>query len=138
MLYEKKTWCLHPSHSSSTRSRRKPSHPKGRRTINAIQADFLNNQISANAERASMIFSAGEKICLRCYKSIVTIFNEQCHSQELDANNDDIVLTRSSSNDSGDCSDPPSFQEQLHNQQGAKEELNSVFQLLKVETVRDE
>ena len=61
MPYEKKDWRPHSSHSLLTRSGRNPSHPESRRIINAIQADFLNNQISSNAERASMIFLAGKK-----------------------------------------------------------------------------
>ena len=39
-----------------------------------------------------------------------------CHSQELDVNNDDKLLTGSSSYDSEDYFDSPSFEEQLYNQ----------------------
>ena len=84
-----------------------------------------------------MIFSAREKIRLGYYKFMSTSFNKVCHSQELDVNNDDKVLTTCSSNHSEDCSDLPSFEEQLYNQQEAEEDLNSVFRLLKIKTIRD-
>ena len=49
----------------------------------------------------------------------------------------DQMTAGSMSSDSENI-DFPSFEEQLHREQSAKEELNAVFELLKMEKIRDE
>jgi hypothetical protein len=138
MPYEKKVWCPHPSHSVLTQSGRTPSHPEGRRIINAIQADFLNNQIISTAEGASKILAAGDKVCQRCYNFLPTVSDESFDSQEVDVDNEDQVITDHSSDDSNESFGPSPSEARLYNRQEAKEELNAVFQLLKMEKIRDE
>jgi hypothetical protein len=48
------------------------------------------------------------------------------------------MSTNDASDESEDLVDPPSSEERLFMQQKAREDLNAVFQLLKMEKIRDE
>ncbi len=135
MPYQKKIWCAHPSHNSSTRSGRSPSHPEGCMIINAIQADLLNKQISSNAKWASKILIAGDKLCKQCFTFLLTSSDESFCSQDMDVDSEDLM---SINDESEDPVDPPITEERLFMRQKARDELNAVFQLLKMEKIRDE
>lgn len=135
MPYQKKIWCAHPSHNSSTRSGHNPSHPEGRMIINAIQVDLLNKQISSNAKWASKILIAGDELCKQCFTFLLTSSDESFVSQDMDVDNEDRM---SINDESEDSVDPPITEERLFMRQKARDELNAVFQLLKMEKIRDE
>ena len=126
MPYQKKIWCAHPSHNSSTRSGRSPSHPEGCMIINAIQADLLNKHISSNAKWASKILIAGDKLCKQCFTLLLTSSDESFCSQDMDVDSEDLMSINDES------------EERLFMRQKARDELNAVFQLLKMEKIRDE
>lgn len=138
MPYKKKVWCPHPSHSDSTRSGRTPSHPEGRRIISAIQADYLNNQMVSTVDGTSKILAAGDKVCQRCNNYLSTGSDELFVSQEVDVDHEDQVISDDSSGHSDDSFWPSSSKVLLCDRKEAKEELNAVFQLLKMEKIRDE
>ncbi len=135
MPYQKKVWCAHPLHSASTRSGRNPLHPEGRLIINAIQADLMNKQISSNVEWASKILVAGDKLCKQCFTFLSISSDKSFNSQEMNVDNEDRMSTN---DEPEDPVDPPSTEERLFMQQKARDELNAVFQLLKMEKTRDE
>jgi len=138
MPYQKKIWCAHPKHSNSTRSGRNPSHPVGRVIINTIQADMFNKEISSNAEWFSTRLIAGDKLCEQCFKFMSLVSNCLSDSQEMDIDIEDQRNTSDASEEMEDLVESPSSEEPLYLQQKAIEELNAVFQLLKMAKIRDE
>ena len=56
----------------------------------------------------------------------------------MDVDNEDRMSTSSESDVSEDLVDPPSSEEWSFTRQKAREELNVVFQLLKMNKIRDE
>jgi len=137
MPYQKKIWCAHPKHSNSTRSGRNPSHPVGRVIINAIQADMFNKEISSNAEWSSTRLIAGDKLCEQCFKFMSLLSNHLFDPQEMDIDIEDQRTTSDTSEENEDLVESPSSEEPLYLQQKATEELNAVFQLLKMGKIRD-
>jgi hypothetical protein len=107
-------------------------------TINAIQANFINKEISSNAVWSSKILVAGDKLCKQCFTFLSISSDESFNSQEMDIDNEDRMSTNDASDESEDLVDPPSSEERLFMQQKAREDLNAVFQLLKMEKIRDE
>ena len=103
--------------------------------INAIQADLLNKQISSNAKWASKILVAGDKLCKQCFTFLLTSSDESFCSQDMDVDSEDLM---SINDESEDPVDPPITEERLFMRQKARDELNAVFQLLKMEKIRDE
>ena len=137
MPYERKTWRPYPVHINSTRCGSNPKHPKGLRIINATQADIFNKKIVTNSEWTSLILKAGDKVCQSCYNSLSDLSNDSFDSEAMDIEFTDQMTADSMSSDSENIDFPP-FEEQLHREQSAKEELNAVFELLKMEKIRDE
>ena len=137
MPYQKKIWCAHPKHSNSTRSGRNPSHPVGRVIINAIQADMFNKEISSNTEWSSTRLMAGDKLCEQCFKFMSLLSNHLSDPQEMDIDIEDPRTTSDTSEENEDLVESPSSEEPLYLQQKATEELNAVFQLLKMGKIRD-
>ena len=138
MPYKKKIWCAHPVHTKGTRSGCNPSHPKGRIIINAVQADLINEDISSNTVWSSKKLVAGDKLCKQCFNFLSVLSNESFDSQEMDVDNEDRMSTSSEIDVSEDLVDPPSSEEWSFTRQKAREELNAVFQLLKMNKIRDE
>jgi hypothetical protein len=126
MPYQKKIWCPHPSHINLTRSGSKPSHPEGRKIINALEAEAFNKQIASDSELTSALLKDGDKLCQRCFNSLPNLLEAYFDTK--------VTYVKSP--------DPenfylPSFDEQLQKNL-AREELNAVFQVLKMERIRDE
>lgn len=126
MPYQKKEWCPHPSHIDQTRSGQKPSHPEGRRIIDEREAKLFNTHIMSNSQWASIVIKAGDKMCQTCFNSLPELMRtcldtEPGLTETPEAKNHQL----------------PTLEEQLK-RDSAKEELNRVFQVLKMETIRDE
>ncbi|CAF4676220.1 unnamed protein product, partial [Rotaria sp. Silwood2] len=136
MPCRKKHWCSHPSHVNSTRLGSKPTHPKGLRIIDVMQAEIFNKQVESNSEWMSVIFKAGDKVCQRYYNFLPDISNDSFDLEEMDIEFADQMATDYVRSNSENI-DLPSFEEKLHTKQSAKEELNAVFELLKMEKIRD-
>ena len=137
MPYERKTWCPNPVHINSTRRGLNPKHPKGLRIINAAQADIFNKKTVANSEWTSLILKAGDKVGQSCYNSLSDLSNDSFDLKVMNIGFTEQTDADSMSSDSENV-DSPSFEEQLHREQLAKEKLNAVFELLKMEKIRDE
>lgn len=138
MPYTKKVWCAHPRHTVSIRSGCDPSHPKGRISINTIQADSINKQISSNAVWPWKALVAGDKLCKQCFTFLSISSDESFDSQEMDVDDEGRMSTSDASDEPAHLVDPPPSEERLFKQQKAREDLNAVFQLLKMEKIRDE
>jgi hypothetical protein len=103
--------------------------------INAIQANLLNQQISFNVEWSSKILIAGDKLCKQCFTSLQFSSNESIESSEMDI--EDRMSTNDPNVEPDDTVGSPSTEERSLMQQKAREDLNAVFQLLKMEKIRD-
>ncbi|CAF1510324.1 unnamed protein product [Adineta ricciae] len=126
MPYQKKEWCSHPSHISLTRSGSKPSHPVGRRTIDERDAKLLNTHIILNSEWASVTMQAGDKVCQTCFNTLSDLMKTCLDTEQV------LVETPEAHN-----SELRTINTQLK-KDSAKEEVNRVFQALKMETIRDD
>ena len=135
--YQTKTWCPHPVHRNLTRLGSKPIHPTGVQIINAVQADIFNKKSVINSEWNSLILKTGDKVCQTCYSSLPDVANDSFDLKKMDiefANQ----MTADSMSDDSENSDSTSIEEKYHTKQLAKEELNAVFEVLKMEKIRDE
>jgi len=126
MPYQKKEWCPHPSHIGLTRSGQKPLHPVGRRIIDEREAKLFNTHIVSNSQWVSVVIKAGDKVCQTCFNSLPELMRtcldiEPVLAETPEAKNPQL----------------PTLDEQLK-RDSAKEELNRVFEVLKMETIRDE
>jgi hypothetical protein len=126
MPYQKKEWCPHPSHIDLTRSGPKPSHPVGRRIIDEREAKLFNTHIMSNSQWTSVIIKAGDKVCQTCFNSLPDLMRTCLNTEPVlaetpEAKNPQLLT----------------LDEQLK-RDSAKEELNRVFQVLQMETIRDE
>jgi hypothetical protein len=126
MPYQKKIWCPHPSHANLTRVGSKPSHPEARRLINELEAKAFNRQIISHSEWTSVVLKGGDKVCLRCFQSLLNILEAWFDSEKVNVE----------SPDSENLGHTP-FDEELE-KISAKEELNAVFELFKMDKIRDE
>jgi hypothetical protein len=126
MPYQKKEWCPHPSHIGLIRSGQKPLHPVGRRIIDEREAKLFTTHIMSNSQWMSVIIKAGDKVCQTCFNSLPELM--------ITCLDTEPVLTGTP-----EAKNPqlPTLDEQLK-RDSAKEELNRVFQVLKMETIRDE
>ena len=104
--------------------------------INGIEADLLNQQISFNVEWSSKTLIARDKLCKQCFRCLQLSSDESIDSRQLDVDDDDRMSTNDGSLEHGDNVDSPT-EERSFMQQKAAEELNAVFQLLKMEQIRD-
>jgi len=126
MPYQKKEWCPHSSHIGLTRSGQKPLHPVGRRIIDEREAKLFNTHIVSNSQWVSVVIKAGDKVCQTCFNSLPELMRtcldiEPVLAETPEAKNPQL----------------PTLDEQLK-RDSAKEELNRVFEVLKMETIRDE
>ncbi len=135
MPYTKKIWCAYPVHSTSTRLGRNPSHSERRMTINTIQADFINNEISSNVAWLWKTLVAGDQLFKQCFTFLSISSDDSFDSQEMDIDDDGRI---SISDDPENLVDPPSSEVRLFIQQKARKDLNAVFHLLKMEKIPDE
>ncbi|CAF3467978.1 unnamed protein product [Rotaria sp. Silwood2] len=137
MPYRTKTWCPHPVHRNLTQLGSKPTHPKDVRIINAVQADIFNKKIVSNSEWTSLILKTGDKVCQTCYSSLPDVANDSFDLEKMDIEFANQITADSMSDDS-ENSDSTSIEEKYHTKQLAKEELNAVFEVLKMEKIRDD
>jgi hypothetical protein len=126
MPYQKKEWCPHPSHISLTRSGQTPLHPVSRRIIDEREAKLFNTHIMSNSQWMSVIFKAGDKVCQTCFNILPELMRTCLDTQPVLAETPE-----------GNNPQLPTLDEQSK-RDSAKEELNRVFQVLKMETIRDE
>ena len=126
MPYQKKEWCPHPSHIGLTRLGSKPSHPVGRRIIDEREAKLFNTHIMSNSEWMSVTIKAGDKVCQTCFNSLSDLMKTCLDTEPVRVETPEAKLPQ-----------VPTLDEQLK-RDSAKEELNRVFQVLKMETIRDE
>lgn len=91
-----------------------------------MEAQALNKQVMSNSEWTSVVFKAEDKICQRCFNSLPTLVETWFDSEAM--------AMKSSPVDSPHL---PLLVEEFK-KGSAKRELNAVFQLLKMETIRDE
>ncbi|CAF1689880.1 unnamed protein product, partial [Adineta ricciae] len=126
MPYQKKEWCPPPSHIALTRSGSKPSHPVGRKTIDECDAKLLNTHVMLNSEWASVTMKAGDKVCQTCFNTLSDLMKTCLDTEQV------FVGTPEANN-----AELRTINTQLK-KPSPKEELNRVFQALKIETIRDE
>jgi hypothetical protein len=126
MPYQKKIWCPHPLHANLTRVGSKPSHPEARRIINEQEAKAFNKQIISNSEWKSVVLKAGDKVCQWCFQSLSDVLETWFDSEKVYVESPDLENLGHAS-----------FDEQLW-KISAKQELNAVFVLLKMDKIRDE
>lgn len=126
MPYQKKEWCPHPSHISLSRLGSKPSHPVGRRIIDERDAELFNTYIMSNSEWMSVTIKAGDKVCQACFNSLPDLMRSCLDAKPVVTETPEAKINQL-----------PTLGEQLK-RDSAKEELNRVFQVLKMETIRDE
>ena len=125
MPYQKKIWCPLPSHANLTRVGSKPLHPAARRIINEMEANAFNKQIVSHSEWMTVVLKAGDKVCQWCFQSLPKLIETCFDSQTFD-------IESSNSENSGHTL----FDEELQ-KIAAKNELNAIFQLLKMDKIRD-
>jgi hypothetical protein len=126
MPYQKKEWCPHPSHIGLTQSGQKPSHPVGRRIIDEREAKLFNTHIMSNSQWMSVFIKAGDKVCQTCFNSLPELMTACLDTEPVLGETPEAKIHQL-----------PTLDEQLK-RDSAKEELNRVFQVLKMETIRDE
>lgn len=126
MPYQKKEWCPHPSHVGLTRSGSKPLHPIGRRIIDERDAKLFNTHIMLNSEWTSVVMKAGDKVCQTCFNTLPELMTKCLHTEQI------LVETPEAK-----YPELVAINTQLQ-KDSAKEQLNRIFQVLKMETIRDE
>ena len=112
-------------------------HLKGRRVISAVQADIFNKKIVARSEWTSLILKTGDKLCQSCYNSLSDLSNDSFDLEAMDIGFTDQIGADSMNSDPENIDFQP-FEEQSYREQMAKEELNAIFELLKMKTIRDD
>ncbi|CAF4001006.1 unnamed protein product [Rotaria sp. Silwood1] len=115
-------WCAHPCHDEVLpngkkrfwKTGRKPSHSKGKRSINQQLANFINNNHQAILNGSSNKLSNGDYLCTSCFSN-----EENCFmlGEEADMVVDDDYIRI----DQGD----------------AKTKLNQVFEFVNVKKIDD-
>lgn len=126
MPYQKKEWCPHPSHIDLSRSGSKPLYPVGRRIIDAREAELFNSHIMLNSEWTSVTIKAGNKVCQTCFNSLPDLMKACLDIKPISVETPE-----------GKYPELPRLDTQLK-RNFARDELNRVFQLLNLETIRDE
>ena len=126
MPYQKKEWCPHPSHIGLTRLGSKPSHPVGRRIIDEREAKLFNTHIMSNSQWMSVFIKARDKVCQTCFNSLPDLMKTCLDKEPVLVETPEAKIPQL-----------PTLDEQLK-RDSAKGELNRAFQVLKMETIRDE
>jgi hypothetical protein len=125
-LYQKKEWRPHPSPIGLTRLNSKLLHPVGRRVIDERKAKLFNTHIMSNRQWMSVTIKAGDKVCQTCFNNLPELMRTCLDAEPV------LVETPEAKHP-----EFPTLDEQLK-RDSAKEELNRVFQVLKMKTIRDE
>ena len=137
-------WCAHPCHDELLpngkkrfwKTGRKPSHPKGKRSINHNLAEFINNFHQAIINGSSTKLSKGDYLCTSCFAMEERRFI--CDEDEMDIENNQQSSDCSNFDDGIEGDDSPNDDEYgLGEQEDAKVKLNDVFQLVNVKKIDD-
>lgn len=135
-----KDWCVHPYHNvidpltgkrKFIKAGRNPTHPCGIHRIDAATAEFINWRYLSVDKLPGNEVHDGDKVCSSCLRRIST---DKCSHDYFDENITD-------ENDQGQVNmnieDLPSSQEEKYKQEDVRRKLNSVFELLSIQPIRD-
>ena len=139
-------WCAHPCHDEVLlngkkrfwKTGSKPSHPKGKRSMDKELAEFINNHHEAILNGSSEKLSSGDYLCSTCFAKEENrfILNEETNMDIGD--NEERVDYNDFDNCSEDQQNSPMDEDDVRvEQDNAKKKLNQVFQYVNVEQIDD-
>ena len=144
MPYKTRIWCAHPIHDEVLSDGKKcfskfgpkPTHPKGKRTINEELAKFINSHHEKILNGSSKTLDEGDYLCSLCFKKGNCLMKEETN---MDVDDFHISLTDHSMNS---CSDdqknsPINAVYQHAEQNNVKKKLNQVFEFMNIEKIYD-
>lgn len=145
MPTESRIWCSHPYHDEvlSNGKKRcskfgpKPSHPKGKRSINEQLAKYINSHNEGILNGISTKLEEGDFLCSTCYTKEENLFmNDAETNMDIDdfeeaLNNNNLL------NDSGYQQCSPMDDDINVEQEDIKRKLNQVFQFVNVKKIDD-
>ena len=116
----------------------KPSHPKGKRTINKELAEFINNHHEAILNGSSKRLIEGDHLCSTCFQSEQNRFMSY---EQMEMDIDNIEESDGSDhcemNIDNDLDSPVDYAFVRIDQNDAKTKLNQVFEYMKIQMIED-
>ena len=146
MPYKCRTWCAHPCHDEVLPNGKKrfwktglkPTHPKGKRSINEELAELINNRDQAILNGSSKRLSKGDYFCSCCFEKEANplMIDEETH-MDIDHSQESPNYNSVDSGSDIQQNSPMDDDYVRVEEEDTKRKLNHVFQLVNVKKIDD-